>query len=710
MKKSPSPSKTKNGEKKESKKKTKLKADAPGSPNEKGGMIAAKVRGMVSMNKVRFTEEGFNLDLTYITPNVIAMGFPSHGTEGYYRNPVDKVEEFFRIRHGKNFRVYNLCSERSYDKDSRFDRRYKRFPFDDHNAPAPIDIIPEFVNDVSDFLKENKENVAAVHCKAGKGRTGVLIACYLMMVDKKFRKPKAALAHFASLRTSDGEGVTIPSQHRYVGYWETMLANNNGKAPPAPPLKISSLTVSGGSQWDLFIIITQGPERMGSDADVVFDSRQHLNFKSVSTGNGTFSFPISSFDIIVRGDVRVTFKASHRLRSSEHLFHFWFHTAFTAIGPHTFTKMFLDKAAKDKKHTTFKPNLSVTMTIADTPEDLLLRGEAKLQPMGTVSNSSDDYEEEEEGEEEEEREEEGVKATESEPKPDYAPVSPIADEEILPEPFPEETKRIEKTPDDIGFPMATMGATIETPPALEPKREESEEREPEPEPEPPRQETAAEKRLRELKEQREKRQKEREADRERRDAERKKAEEDRKEAAVLREAKIREEAAAREKERGERRKVREAERQEKYLAEPVTPLMPEEVVSPKSEIVSSPSWDRGERRKATEVEKKEKYLAEPVTPLMPEEVASPTSQTSKGDTQVVDLALNIIQRIKAIEKTCSKSQNSYVTPVSPSSPANAPLSFVALSLLQRSARLEVMCIQESEFRNIKNGFRSCLVG
>ena len=43
------------------------------------------------------------------------------------------------------------------------------FPFDDHNAP-PYELIEPFCDDIDAWLTKNPENVAVVHCKAGKVR------------------------------------------------------------------------------------------------------------------------------------------------------------------------------------------------------------------------------------------------------------------------------------------------------------------------------------------------------------------------------------------------------------------------------------------------------------------------------------------------------------------------------------------------------------
>lgn len=68
------------------------------SPTKKGSKKSF-FRSLVSKKKIRFQQGKYDLDLTYITDNLIAMGYPSTGTESMYRNPLNMVQEFFQEMH-----------------------------------------------------------------------------------------------------------------------------------------------------------------------------------------------------------------------------------------------------------------------------------------------------------------------------------------------------------------------------------------------------------------------------------------------------------------------------------------------------------------------------------------------------------------------------------------------------------------------------------
>lgn len=83
----------------------------------------------------------------------------------------------------------------------------------------------EFAREVMNFLNEVPSNVVAIHCKGGKGRTGLMICAYLLYSGYK-RTAKEALDYFEKKRTAgEGkrQGVTGPSQIRYVHYYEKGL-------------------------------------------------------------------------------------------------------------------------------------------------------------------------------------------------------------------------------------------------------------------------------------------------------------------------------------------------------------------------------------------------------------------------------------------------------------------------------------------------------
>jgi len=61
-----------------------------------------------------------------------------------------------------------------------------------------------------------------VNCRAGKGRTGTIICCYLLF-SGRFLSADDAFDYYSKKRFDIGEGVTQPSQRRYVYYFERLI-------------------------------------------------------------------------------------------------------------------------------------------------------------------------------------------------------------------------------------------------------------------------------------------------------------------------------------------------------------------------------------------------------------------------------------------------------------------------------------------------------
>uniref|UniRef100_A0A5B6ZHT1 Putative Calcium/lipid-binding (CaLB) phosphatase n=2 Tax=Davidia involucrata TaxID=16924 RepID=A0A5B6ZHT1_DAVIN len=187
------------------------------------------IRNLVSKQRRRMLVGGYDLDMTYITDRLLAMSFPAERMRAMYRNPLWQVKSVLDMRHQGHYKVYNLCIEEAYDP-SHFHGRVERFPFDDNHVP-PLHMIKQFCESVDSWLSSDPKNIAVVHCMAGKGRTGLMVCAYLVYSGMTAEE---ALQVYAHKRTTNNEGVSIPSQRRYVAYWENVLSCPKGidNSPP----------------------------------------------------------------------------------------------------------------------------------------------------------------------------------------------------------------------------------------------------------------------------------------------------------------------------------------------------------------------------------------------------------------------------------------------------------------------------------------------
>jgi hypothetical protein len=76
-------------------------------------------------------------------------------------------------------------------------------------------------HDIAAFLRQSPSNLIAIHCKAGKGRSGT-VACAWMLHSRVFEKADDAMAYFDRMRMVDSIGINLPSQVRYVRYMEAI--------------------------------------------------------------------------------------------------------------------------------------------------------------------------------------------------------------------------------------------------------------------------------------------------------------------------------------------------------------------------------------------------------------------------------------------------------------------------------------------------------
>ena len=317
------------------------------------------LKSLVSKAKTRFCYDGFDLDLTYITSRIIAMGLPSTSIEGIYRNNMEDVKKFFNTRHREHYKVYNLCEEKTYPKDTFYKQGY--YPFFDHEAP-PLTLIVQFCEDAKKFLDENEKNIVAIHCKAGKGRTGTFICC-LMIYLNMFETADESLAYYSMMRTGNGRGVTIPSQIRYVHYFEDIVKKKiNPTVNPKQIVirKIKMVSIPGFSRvgWSCSPTFTiENGERCYKYFEYI-KKRETFN---LSMNEVEFHLGVGGFE--VGGDVKITFFNVGMIGNKDKIFKFWFNTNFLSeFNKFELTKVEIDKACQDSACKNFKDDFKIIVT------------------------------------------------------------------------------------------------------------------------------------------------------------------------------------------------------------------------------------------------------------------------------------------------------------------------------------------------------------
>ncbi|XP_071346373.1 tensin-3-like isoform X2 [Trachinotus anak] len=169
-------------------------------------------------------EEGYELDLTYITERIIAVSFPRGCSEEIYSHNLKDVTRMLKSKHADNYLIINL-SERRHDL-SKMNPKTLDTGWPDLHAP-PLDKICTICKAMESWLNADPLHVAVIHCRGGKGRIGVVISSFVHFTDVSASADQA-LDRFAMRKYYDDKvsGLMTPSQKRYVWILNSLLSGS----------------------------------------------------------------------------------------------------------------------------------------------------------------------------------------------------------------------------------------------------------------------------------------------------------------------------------------------------------------------------------------------------------------------------------------------------------------------------------------------------
>ncbi|XP_029445549.1 tensin-3 isoform X1 [Rhinatrema bivittatum] len=169
-------------------------------------------------------EEGYELDLTYITERIIAVSFPSSCSEETYLHNLQDVTRMLKSKHADNYLVLNL-SEKRYDL-AKLNPKIMDVGWPDLHAP-PLDKMCTICKAMESWLNSDPLHVVVIHCRGGKGRIGVVISSYMHFTSVSASADQA-LDRFAMKKFFDDKVSTLmqPSQKRYVNFFSGLLSGS----------------------------------------------------------------------------------------------------------------------------------------------------------------------------------------------------------------------------------------------------------------------------------------------------------------------------------------------------------------------------------------------------------------------------------------------------------------------------------------------------
>eukprot|EP00049_Salpingoeca_infusionum_P012611 m.231779 g.231779 ORF g.231779 m.231779 type:complete len:830 (-) comp15226_c0_seq1:2928-5417(-) len=297
-----------------------------------------------------------NLDLTYITPRIIAMpGFYEKLLTRTGGNLPQDVDKFLSETHGQgNTCIFNVGTKAvEVPLVTKFQQR-------DINAGSPRALrkLIRVMRAVAAWLQENQQHVAVISAET-HGACGTVCASFLCW-SRLMVNPMDSVKVFTAKRVVGGASVLSRSQQRYVGYTAKMASGQNPHTRAVRFKEISLLSTPTVTSHGCkpFLVIKIGEK-------IAMSTRDFPSTRFYSTGEQVV---FSDLEVTLLGDITLElwhYSTVLGVDKSKLLCHVKFHTGFVATDVVVFDRDDLDGVDRRKE---FGPSFGVKAILEVLPE------------------------------------------------------------------------------------------------------------------------------------------------------------------------------------------------------------------------------------------------------------------------------------------------------------------------------------------------------
>ncbi|XP_064025998.1 tensin-3 isoform X2 [Pogoniulus pusillus] len=315
-------------------------------------------KGSRSADFDHIMEEGYELDLTYITERIIAVSFPASCSEETYLHNLQDVTRMLKSKHGDNYLVLNL-SEKRYDL-TKLNPKIVDVGWPDLHAP-PLDKVCTICKAMESWLNSDPQHVVVIHCRGGKGRIGVVISSYMHFTNVSASADQA-LDRFAMKKFFDDKVSALmqPSQRRYVQFLSGLLSGS--VKMNASPLFLHYVILHGIPSFD--------GGRACQPFLKLYQAMQPVYTSGIYIGSENKSRICIAIDPaqLLKGDIMLKcYHKKYRSATRDVIFRLQFHTGAVQGNGLVFGKEDLDNANKDDR---FPDYGRVELVFSGTPEKI----------------------------------------------------------------------------------------------------------------------------------------------------------------------------------------------------------------------------------------------------------------------------------------------------------------------------------------------------